>query len=149
MASTAGDDIADNASALQLTTASHGKVHNCLLDGASKTVTLPANVTAADIGTTITIVQGASLVGSGVLTIAAGAGNTFSANSYIIGRNSSAGTVTRPAESDTSLVITGAATNSAWGLGSRLTAICVAAGEWFLEGECQPIGTGNNAIAFS
>jgi len=146
---TAGSALADDTAAVNFVRADHGKVFTCALDGAAKSLNLPTNTTAADIGTKITIVQSASLVASGVLTINANTGNTFTANSYIIGHNSSAGTVTRPVEANNRLVITGAATNSAWGAGSRLTATCVAAGEWHLEGECVPLGTGNNAIAFS
>lgn len=149
MSATAGSDLADDTAAVNFVREDHGKVFKCLLDGAAKSLNLPTNMLAADVGTKITIIQGASLVGSGVLTINANTGNTFSANSYVIGRNSSVGTVTRPAEANNRLVITGAATNSAWGLGSRLTATCVAAGEWLIEAECVPIGTGNAAVAFS
>ena len=146
---TAGSALADDTDAVNFVRADHGKVFTCLLDGAAKALNLPTNMTAADIGTKITIVQSASLVASGVLQINANTGNTFTANSYVIGRNSSVGTVTRPVEANNRLTLTGANTNSAWGLGSRITATCVAAGEWHLEGECVPLGTGNAGVAFS
>ena len=149
MSATAGADIADSTAAVTLTTSDHGEVHTCLLDGAAKTVNLPASVTGADIGTTIVIVQGANLVNSGVLTINANTGNTFTANSYIVGAASDEATLTRPAEANNRLVITGANTNSAWGIGSRLTATVVAPGEWFLEAKAEPLGQGNAAFAFS
>jgi hypothetical protein len=149
MQKTAGADLADDTAAVNFVVEDNGKVFKCLLDGAAKTLNLPANVTAADVGTTITIIQGPALVASGVLTVNANTGNTFTANSWIKGHASSAGTLTRPAEANNRLVITGANTNSAWGIGSRLVAICVAAGEWYLQGECVPLGTGNAAFAFS
>ena len=147
--STAGSDLADDVAAVNFVRGDHGKVFSCLLTAAGKSLNLPTNMLAADVGTKITIIQGASLVGSGVLTINANTGNTFTANSYLVGRVSSIGTITRPAEANNRLVITGAATNSAWGLGSRITCTCVAAGEWFLEAHSEPIGTGNAAFAFS
>tara|TARA_R100001126_G_C4888048_1_gene183759 strand:+ start:229 stop:840 length:612 start_codon:yes stop_codon:yes gene_type:complete len=149
MNATAGSDLADDTNAVNFVREDHGKVFKCLADGLAKSLNLPTNMAAADVGTKIVIVQGAALVASGVLTINANTGNTFSANSYVIGHASSAGTITRPAEANNRLVITGAATNSAFGAGSRITCECVAAGEWYIEVECVPLGTGNAAFAFS
>tara|TARA_B100000700_G_scaffold329876_2_gene453396 strand:- start:1064 stop:1654 length:591 start_codon:yes stop_codon:yes gene_type:complete len=149
MSATAGDDLADDTAVVNFVRADHGKVFLCLLDGAAKTLNLPTDMVLADVGTKITVVQGVALVNSGVLTINANTGNTFTANSYIIGRNGGVGAVDRPADANNRLVITGAASNSAWGAGSRITMTCVGAGEWFLEAEVVPLGTGNAAFAFS
>ena len=107
---------------------------------------------AADIGTQITIMQDANLVGSGVLTINAHTGNTFSVNSYYSGMSGGAGlriAATRPADANNRIVITGAATNSAWGIGSKAVFTCVAAGEWQFAMRSEAIGNGSNAVAFS
>ena len=143
-------NAANNTTAVSYAVTDNGKT--CFIDTASvaKTLTLPANVTAADIGTSIQFVQAADLVGSGVLTISAGAGNTFATNSYALGYNSSRYlTPTYPAAANNTITITGAATNSAWGIGSLVTFVCVAAGEWQFELKSQPLGTGNAAIAYS
>ena len=47
------------------------------------------------------------------------------------------------------IVITGAATNSAWGIGSKAVFTCVAAGEWQFAMRSEAIGNGSNAVAFS
>tara|TARA_B100000519_G_C14097904_1_gene369551 strand:+ start:43 stop:747 length:705 start_codon:yes stop_codon:yes gene_type:complete len=145
-----GTDLADDTAAITLTAADHGKTFLCLLDGAAKTVNLPASTSATDVGTQITIIQNADLVGSGVLTINANTGNTFALNSYAIGYNSSRFlAATRPADANNRIVITGAATNSAWGIGSVAIFTCVAAGEWHFAIKAEPLGNGNDAIAFS
>jgi hypothetical protein len=142
-----GSDLADNTTAVSLSSSYAGQTVMCALDGAAKTVNLPANVAAADIGTRIKIVQAVGLVASGVLTVTAGLGNTMSINSWIAGtavanyRNTSAALTT--------LTITGANTNSAWGAGSVLDCTVVAAGVWLVEGTCLPLGAGNNAAAWS
>ena len=46
----AGVDIADSTDALAMNSSDFGRTFLCLLDGAAKTVTLPANVAEADIG---------------------------------------------------------------------------------------------------
>ena len=148
-ASALGTDIADSASALALATSDLGKTFVCLLDGASKTVTLPT-VTAAHTGGTIEIIQGVSLVGSGVLNFHMDGSGTFGTNSYYIGYNSSLFLLpTRPSAANNTIVITGAATNSAWGIGSRIKFTVQAADEWVFEAKAEPIGTGNDAVAYS
>ena len=148
----AGAVLADDTAAITLTSAAHGKIFSCVLDGAAKTVNLPASTTAADIGTQITIMQDANLVGSGVLTINANTGNTFSVNSFYSGMSGGAGlriAATRPADANNRIVITGAATNSAWGIGSMAVFTCVAAGEWHFAIRAEAIGNGSDAVAFS
>jgi len=147
-----GTDLADDTAAITLTTSNHGQTFLCLLDGAAKTVNLPASTAATDVGTQITIIQNANLVGSGVLTINANTGNTFCLNSYYSGMNGGAGlriASTRPADANNRIVITGAATNSAWGIGSVAVFTCVAAGEWHFAMRAEAIGNGSDAVAFS
>mgnify|MGYP003628339485 CR=1 FL=1 len=147
-----GTDLADDTAAITLTSADHGKTFLCLLDGAAKTVNLPASTTLADVGTQITIIQNANLVGSGVLTINANTGNTFCLNSYYIGMSGGAHLViaaTRPADANNRIVITGAATNSAWGIGSKAVFTCVAAGEWHFAMRAESLGNGSDAVAYS
>lgn len=142
-----GSIIADTTAALALADSNFGKTHICSLDGAAKTVTLPPNVTASDIGKQLKIVQSVSLVASGVLTVKTGAGNTLAMSSW------SAGTAVDefgPAvDANNTITITGANTNSAFGAGSTITATVVAAGEYMTEIQCIPLGAGNDAIAYS
>ena len=141
----AGAALADDTAAITLTAAANGQTFACQLDGAAKTVNLPAN--AVRVGMKIKIFQTVDLVGSGVLTVNANTGNTFSLNSYAVGR---AVANFRPgADANNRVVITGAATNSAFGAGSTITAELVAPGEWMLAIECVPLGNGSNAIAWS
>jgi len=147
-----GTDLADDTAAISLTSANHGQTFLCALDGAAKTVNLPASTTAADVGSQITIIQNANLVASGVLTINAHTGNTFCLNSYYIGMSGGANLViaaTRPADANNRIVITGANTNSAWGIGSMAVFTCVAAGEWHFAMRAESIGNGSNAVAYS
>ena len=145
-----GTDLADDTAAIALATTDLGKTFLCLLDGAAKTVTLPT-VTSAHVGGQIAIIQNASLVGSGILTLSAGAG-TFATNSYYIGMNGGAGlfiAATRPAAANNTITITGAATNSAWGIGSVIVFTVQAAGEWCFQAKAEAIGTGSDAVAYS
>ena len=144
---TAGADIADNTDALALDSTAFGRTFYSLLDGAAKTVTLPPNVTSEDIGKHFLIVQKVSLVASGQLTISTGAGNTFSANSIV--RPAASVDQFRPADANNTLTITGANTNSAFGLGSSIFVQVVAAGEYFIDVDGRPIGSSNDAIAFT
>lgn len=147
---TAGANLADDTSAVNFVRADHGKNFVCLLDGAAKTLNLPASMLAADVGVKIEVIQGADLVSSGVLTINANTGNTFCTNSFALGYSSSRVLApARPADANNSIVITGANTDSAWGIGSRAVFTCVAAGEWYFEIVAEPLGTGNAAIAYS
>ena len=147
---TNGANLADDASAVNFVVEDHGKSFVCLRTNGAKTLNLPANTTAADVGTQITIIQGADLVASGVLTITAGTGGTWCTNSWALGYNSSRVLApARPADANTTITITGAASNSAWGIGSRVVFTCVAAGEWYFELIAEPLGTGNGAIAYS
>ena len=147
-----GSDLADNTTAVSLSSSYAGQTVMCALDGAAKTVNLPANVAAADIGTRIKIVQAANLVASGVLTINVNTGNTFCLNSYYSGMNGGAGlriASTRPADANNRIAITGANTNTAWGIGSMAVFTCVAAGEWHFAIRAEALGTGSDAVAFS
>jgi hypothetical protein len=142
----AGADLADSTAAVALDSSAFGKTFWCLLDGAAKTVTLPASVGKDDIGKQIKILQRVDLVASGVLTISAGSSNTWAANSYALGV---AIDEFRPAEANNTITITGANTNSAWGENSSLTVTVVAEGEYLVELDARALGTGNDGIAFS
>ncbi len=147
---TAGPNLADDTNAVNFVRADHGKRFVCLLDGAAKTLNLPADMLAADVGVQIEIIQGADLVASGELTINANTGNTFCTNSFALGYSGSRVLApTRPADANNRIVITGNASNSAWGIGSRATFTCVAAAEWYFEITAEPLGSGHNAITYS
>ena len=142
-----GTALADSTAAVALDSTAFGRTFICSLDGAAKTVTLPPTTTASDIGKQIKIYQTVNLVGSGVLTISCGANNTMSPNSCFVGQ---AVTVFRPAAvANNTIVITGAATNSAFGAGSTILAEVTSAGKYRIEILAQPLGAGNNAIAVS
>ena len=143
----AGADIADSTAALALDSSAFGKTFWCLLDGAAKTVTLPASVGKDDIGKQIKILQRVDLVASGVLTISAGADNTWCLNIYVLGVGIDE---FRPgSETQNTITITGAATNSAWGENSSLIATVVGEGEYMVELDARALGNGSDAIAFS
>ena len=143
----AGADLADSTDAVAMNASDFGKTFLCLLDGAAKTVTLPANVGEADIGKQIKIVQKVSLVGSGVLTISCGAGNKLSPNSIFYGVGC---TVFRPGgATHNTITITGAATNSLWGENSVATITVVDSGKYMVELDGRNIGSGSDGIATS
>ena len=141
---TAGADLANDTANVFLTTEDHGKTFVCLLAGAgTKSIYLPSGST---VGTTIKIIQGADLVNSGVLRVIANLA-TLGTNSYAIGYNSSRHLLaTRPTEANNTVQITGANTNSAWGIGSTITCTCVATDEWHMEVKAEPLGNGNDGI---
>tara|TARA_Y100000310_G_scaffold273458_1_gene288929 strand:+ start:70 stop:585 length:516 start_codon:yes stop_codon:yes gene_type:complete len=142
-----GTAMADDTAAVALLKSDFGSTFTCVLDGAAKSVTLPASVTADDVGKQIKIYQCVDLVASGVLTILTGASNSMSPNSCFCGKGV---TVIRPAAvGNNSLVITGAASNSAFGAGSTILAEVTSAGEYRIEVICNPLGTGNDAVAAS
>tara|TARA_R110001583_G_scaffold31398_1_gene107419 strand:+ start:257 stop:778 length:522 start_codon:yes stop_codon:yes gene_type:complete len=146
-ADAAGTALADDTAAVQLVDSDFGKTFACALDGAAKTVTLPVSVTVADIGKSLKIYQTVSLVGSGVLTLVTGTGNVLALNSAFVGTGV---TVFRPDDAvATTIAITGAATNSAFGAGSTIKATVVDAGKYMVEILCTPLGAGNDAIAVS
>tara|TARA_R100000458_G_C8277647_1_gene253249 strand:- start:5788 stop:6303 length:516 start_codon:yes stop_codon:yes gene_type:complete len=143
----AGTAIADNTDAVTLLKSDFGKTFTCVLDGAAKTINLPASVTADDVGKQIKIYQCASLVGSGVITLNTNTDNSMSANSVFCGGGV---TVIRPAAAaNNRIVITGAATNSAFGAGSTILAEVTSAGEYRIEIVCVPLGAGSDAVAVS
>tara|TARA_R100001163_G_C5062798_1_gene199954 strand:- start:1398 stop:1940 length:543 start_codon:yes stop_codon:yes gene_type:complete len=144
---TAGTAIADSTAAVTMDSTAFGQTftsaHN---DAGSKTITLPPNVTAKDIGKSIKIYQvNLALVNTGVIVLSTGAGNSLSANSVFCG---GAATVIRPAAAaNNQITITGADTNSAFGPGSTITATVVAAGKYLVEIVMVPLGAGSDAIA--
>lgn len=143
-----GSIIADSTAALSLSgSTTFGRTFICALDGAAKTVNFPPSVGVADIGKQFKIVQGPSLVASGVLTLSSHTGNTLSENSW------SSGTAVdqfKPASHlNNTITISGANTNSAFGAGSTVTVTVVAAGKYRTEIQCIPLGAGNDAIAYS
>ena len=141
----AGANLADDTDEVTLVSGDFGKTFVCLLDGAAKTVNLPASVTASDIGKSVKIYQAVDLVASGVLTLKTNTDNTLAANTVFVG---SAVTVRRPSgAANTKITITGADTNSAFGAGSTITATVVAAGKYCVEIICNNLGTGSDGIA--
>jgi len=144
---TAGTAIADSTDAVTMDATAFGQTftsaHN---DAGSKTITLPPNVTADDIGKSVRIYQSnLALINTGVILLKTGAGNSLSANSVFCG---AAVTVLRPAAAaNNQITITGADTNSAFGPGSVVTATVVAAGKYLVEIVMVPLGTGSDAVA--
>jgi hypothetical protein len=150
MGATAGADLANDDADVNFVTEDSGKVFKCLLAGTeTKKLNLPTDITAADVGMTIVIVQGALLGASAQLQVNTGASATFTANSYVLGQTAS-GTqsITQPAEANNRYKINGAATNSFFGIGSVLTCTLVAKDEWLLVGRCVPAGNGSTAGSF-
>ena len=144
---TSGSTIPDTAGTSSLDSTAFGKTHLSLLNDEKRLVILPTNVGASDIGKKLVINQGASLVDTGVLDISTGAGNTLAMNSWAGGIGV---TKFRPiGDANNRITVTGADTNSALGAGSTLTVTVVAAGEYMTELQCVPLGTGNDAVAFS
>ena len=142
-----GSDIVDSTAALALDSTAFDQTLICPLDGAAKTVTLPPNTAAGDIGKQVVILQAKSLVASGVLTIKTGAGNVLCTNSYSIGTGV---TKFRPIKAtDNTITISGANTNSAWGAGSTAKFTVLAAGVYLGELVCTPLGAGSDAIAYT
>lgn len=151
---TAGADLADDASAVNLVVEDHGKIFDCVLAGAhTKQINLPASMTAADVGTKITISQKAESGNNNMkLDIRANTGNVFSANGRIKGFASSKPTIESRANgtSNNKLLITCHSANSAWSTGAILVATCVAAGKWQIDIDCGTgLGTGNSGFAYS
>ena len=90
------------------------------------------------------------LVATGVLRVNGIVTDTLCTNSYAIGYNSSRYLLpTRPTEANNRITFTGADNNTAWGIGSTLVCTCVAPGEWHMAAKAEPLGTGNNGIAWS
>ena len=146
-ADAAGTALADDTAAVALVDSDFGKTFTCALDGAAKTVTLPVSVTANDIGKSLKIYQSVSLVGSGTLSIVTGTSNVLALNSVFCGGGV---TVIRPDDAvATTIAISGAATNSAFGAGSTITATVVGIGKYMVEVLCVPLGTGSDAVAVS
>ena len=145
---TAGADLANDNATVNLVNEDHGKTFVCLLtDGGTKMINLPME---SAVGTTIKIVQGADLINGGVLRVNGVGTDTLGTNSYAIGYNSSRYLLaTRPTEANNRITFTGADNNSAWGIGSTLVCTCVAPGEWHMAAKAEPLGTGNNGIAWS
>ena len=145
---TAGADLANDNATVNLVNEDHGKTFVCLLaDAGTKMINLP---TGSAVGTTIKIIQGVDLIDTGVLRVNGIATDTLGTNSYAIGYNSSRYLLpTRPTEANNRITFTGADNNSAWGIGSTLVCTCVAPGEWHMAAKAEPLGTGNNGIAWS
>uniref|UniRef100_A0A6C0C564 Uncharacterized protein n=1 Tax=viral metagenome TaxID=1070528 RepID=A0A6C0C564_9ZZZZ len=142
-----GADIANDSTPVPMAATDFGKTFACLLTNAVKSVTLPPNVTAADIGKSLKIFQAANLVLPGQLSIvSSGTGPTISLNSYFIGQGL---TTFRPEAESTTVVIAGADSNSAFGQGSTITATVVGEGMYMIEIIAIPLGTGSNAITVS
>lgn len=145
MAATAATDIADTTDALAMDATYLNKITFSALDGAAKTVTLP---TFTNVGETVTIIQKVDLVGSGVLTIDCAGSQSFDTGSYasFVAASETTGFDTATA-GETKLALTGAATNSGVGAGSKVKLTYVGNDKILCECLCQPLGTGSNTAA--
>tara|TARA_R100001163_G_scaffold31262_1_gene24498 strand:+ start:5210 stop:5728 length:519 start_codon:yes stop_codon:yes gene_type:complete len=145
MIATAGTDIVDSADALAMDSSYLNKITFSALDGADKTVTLP---TFSNVGETVTIVQKVDLVGSGVLQIDCAGSQSFDTGSYasFVAASETTGFDTA-ASGETKLVLTGTASNSGVGAGSRVKLTYLGGDKILCECLCQPLGTGSNTAA--
>ena len=142
----AGTTLANDTDAVALTSGDTGKAIQCDLVSASKALSV---TTGQSVGWTVRIVQSAPLVASGVLTITVESGtDTWALGSYALNPGVAAGGDMAAASEDT-LTITGAATNSGWGLGSVLDITCVAENKYLIEARASMFGSGNDCFAFS
>ena len=147
-----GTIIANDADALNLTTADHGKIFLCNVAGGAthKLITL-STVASTDIGTQITIVQNANLAAASALSMSAGVGNTFSINSYAmaVGPSSIYEPAQVPSGTHNQVRIRGGTTNGSWGVGSTMVFTCVAANKWQFVIKSESKGNGDaSAITF-
>ena len=147
MEATAGTDIADSTAALAMDATYLNKVTFSALDGAAKTVTLPAFTHTGD---TVIIIQKVDLVGSGVLTIDCAGSQSFDTGSYA--KYHGASNVNKmdiATAGETSLVITGAATNSGAGIGTTVKATYLGSDKILIEAQGVNLGNGSDAFAFA
>ena len=147
MKATAGTDIADSTAALAMDDTYVNKVTFSALDGAAKTVTLPAFTNTGDL---VVIIQKVDLVGSGVLTIDCAGTQSFDTGSYA--KYHGASNVNKmdiATAGETSLVITGAATNSGAGIGTTVKATYLGDDKILLEAQGVNLGNGSDAFAFA
>jgi hypothetical protein len=141
-----GTEIADSTDALAMDGTYLNKVTFSVLDGAAKTVTLPA---FTNIGDQVTVVLAAALVGSGVLTIDCAGAQSFDTGSYYSYEGASGvEALDRATTGETTLVGTGAATNSGAGIGSQITFLYVGGDKILVSGRGVSLGAGSAAWAF-
>jgi len=141
----AGTTLANDTDAVALVAGDTGKALQCDLVSVSKVLSV---TTGQSVGWTVRIVQAAPLVGSGVLTINLESGtDTWALGSCAINAGFAAGGDMAAATED-ELVITGAATNSGFGLGSVIDITCVAANKYLIEARASMLGSGNDCFAF-
>lgn len=146
MLATQGTDIADSTDALAMDSTYINKVTFSLLDGAAKTVTLPEFDTPGD---KVVIVLAAALVASGVLTIDCAGSQSFDTGSYYAFEGGSGvEKIDRATSGETTLVATGAATNSGAGAGSVIEFLYVGGGKILVSGRGRALGAGSDAWAF-
>jgi len=145
MSHLAATEIADSASALAMDSTYINKITFSAVDGLTKTVTLP---TFSNIGETVTIIQKVDLVGSGVLNIDCAGDQSFDTGSYasFVAASETTGFDTATA-GETKLTLTGSASNSGVGAGSKVKLTYVGADKILCECLCQPLGTGSNSAA--
>ena len=144
----AGTSVPDSAAALEIDCETDsGSSRLVLLDGATKVVSLASG---AAIGSKIRLVQNVALVNSGILKIDVLKGTeTFAVGSYArcIGSGGSGKVATA---ANNRLTITGANTNSSWGIASIVDLTKVSSTQWLIEAEGAMLGTGKaDAFAFS
>tara|TARA_R100001079_G_scaffold91723_3_gene54302 strand:+ start:4681 stop:5187 length:507 start_codon:yes stop_codon:yes gene_type:complete len=141
-----GTDIADSTAALAMDASYLNKVTFSLLDGAAKTVTLP---TFSNVGDKVIIVLAADLVASGVLTIDCAGSQSFDTGSYYSYEGASGvEKIDRATAGETTLVATGADTNSGAATGSVVEFLYVGDDKILVSGRGRALGTGSNAWAF-
>ena len=142
-----GTDIADSTAALAMDDTYLNKVTFSLLDGAAKTVTLPA---FSNVGDKVIIVLAADLVASGVLTIDCAGSQSFDTGSYYSYEGASGvEKIDRATSGETQLVATGAGTNSGAGIGSVVEFLYVGNDKILVSGRGRALGTGSDAWAFA
>jgi hypothetical protein len=147
MIATKGTDIADSTDALAMDSTYINKVTFCLLDGASKTVTLPA---FSNVGDKVVVVLAADLVASGVLTFDCAGDQSFDTGSYYAYEGASnANKIDRADAGETKLVATGAAANSGAAIGSVVEFLYVGSDKILVSGRGEALGTGSDAWAFA
>ena len=143
----AGTTIADSTDALAMDASYLNRVTFCELDGAAKSVTLPA---FTNVGDRVKIVLAEDLVASGVLTIDCAGDQTFGSGSYYSFEGASGAETVIQADNDhTILRATGAATNSGAAAGSVIEFLYLGSDKILVSGRGRALGTGSDAWEFN
>lgn len=141
-----GTDIADDDAALTMDSSYLNKVTFCLLVDDAKTVTLP---TFSNIGDKVVVVLAASIITDGILTFDCAGVQSFDTGSYFAYEGASnVDKIDRATAGETTLVATGADTNSGAAIGSRVEFLYVGDDKILVSGRGEALGTGSDAWAF-